>query len=162
MRPYFFCIIPCLHIPTTRNELQKLYSNSQWYSRFLPSFRTRTGITNCQLQRKDQADKTITWTTRMTQKFNDICEEVNSNPKLFYPDFGKSFTLFTNASNKGLGWYLVQEDSAGQKQMIMMGHRTLTQTGENKSTTDGKLMALKPAANKIYFNGRPEGKKRNS
>lgn len=46
--------------------------------------------------------------------------------------------------------------------MIMMGHRTLTQTGENKSTTDKKLMALKPAANRIYFNGRPEGKKRNS
>lgn len=77
------------------------------------------------------------------------------HPILKYPDFSKSFTLFTDASNYAVGAVLTQEG-----QPVSYASRTLNDQEQNYSTTDKELLAIVWATG--YFRPYLWGKSLNS
>ena len=63
-------------------------------------------------------------------------------PVLAYPDFSRSSSLDTDASNVGIGAVLPQVDKDGQEQVIAYGSRALTKPERHYCVTRKKLLAV--------------------
>ena len=58
------------------------------------------------------------WTTTQQESFDRLKLALTSAPVLAYPNYEKPFLLETDASLKGLGAVLLQEDDEGNTQVI--------------------------------------------
>ena len=81
---------------------------------------------------------------------NMIVEKITSSPILAYPDFSKSFYIHTDASQKGLGAILFQDNEKKIPQVIAYASRSLV--GPEKKYHSGKLefLALKWAVTEAF------------
>ena len=80
------------------------------------------------------------------ESFNKLKEGLTSAPILAYPDYSKPFILETDASLKGLGAVLTQEDDEGNFRIISYASRTLKpyeHSMRNYSSAKLELLALK-------------------
>ena len=74
-----------------------------------------------------------------------------SPPCLSYLDFSRSFTMHVDASRKGLGAALYQEDEHSKLRVVAYGSRTLSASARNYSTHKLEFLALKGAVT-VKFN----------
>lgn len=86
----------------------------------------------------------VDWTTQHQQVLEQLVDRLTKPPVLAYPDFNRPFTLHTDASQKGLGAVLYQNQD-GKMRVIGYGSRTLTPAEQNYHLHSGKLefLALK-------------------
>ena len=86
------------------------------------------------------------WTTDHLELFNKLKDALTSAPVLAYPDYTRPFILETDASLKGLGAVLTQEDDEGNFRIISYASRMLKpyeQSMRNYSSAKLELLALK-------------------
>ena len=86
------------------------------------------------------------WNTEHLESFNKLKEALTSAPVLAYPDYTKPFILETDASLKGLGAVLTQEDDEGNFHVISYASRMLKpyeRFMRNYSSAKLELLALK-------------------
>ena len=86
------------------------------------------------------------WTTSHLESFNKLKDALTSAPILAYPDYSKPFILETDASLKGLGTVLTQEDDEGNFRIISYTSCTLKPykcSMRNYSSAKLELLALK-------------------
>ena len=86
------------------------------------------------------------WTAVHQRSFDKLKLDLTSAPVLAYPDYGKPFLLETDASLKGLGAVLSQEDSNGNMRVISYASCTLKpyeKSMRNYSSAKLELLALK-------------------
>ncbi|KAK2908370.1 hypothetical protein Q8A73_009443 [Channa argus] len=86
----------------------------------------------------------VTWTMRHQEALCKLIDMLANPPVLAYPDFELPFVLHTDASDKGLGAVLYQNQN-GKLRVIGYGSRTLTPAEKNYRLHSGKLefLALK-------------------
>ena len=77
------------------------------------------------------------WTPECEKALQVLKTELCSSTVLRYPDYKNYSTLTTDASNKGLGAILSQEEHP-----ICYTSRTLNKAGENNSTTEKELLPI--------------------
>ena len=80
--------------------------------------------------------------------FNKLKDTLTSAPVLAYPDYSKLFILETDASLKGLGTVLTQEDDDGNFHIISYASHTLKlykHSMRNYSSAKLELLVLKQA-----------------
>ena len=65
------------------------------------------------------------WTQNIQESFNKLKEALTSAPVLAYPNYDKPFILETDASLKGLGTVLSQEDDEGNYHIISFASHML-------------------------------------
>ena len=65
------------------------------------------------------------WVSEHQESFDMLKEALISSPILAYPDYNKPFILETDASLKGLGAVLTQEDDEGNFRVISYTSHTL-------------------------------------
>ena len=65
------------------------------------------------------------WTSNQQESFNKLKLALTSAPVLAYPNYDKPFLLETDASLKGLGAVLSQEDDDGNMHIISFASHTL-------------------------------------
>lgn len=84
------------------------------------------------------------WVIQHQWIFEQVVDRLTEPPVLASPDFNLPFTLHTDASLKGLGAVLYQ-DQNGRMRVIGYGSHTLTRAQQNYHLHSGKLefMALK-------------------
>ena len=86
------------------------------------------------------------WTADHLESFNKLKDALTSAPILAYPNYVKPFILETDASLKGLGAVLTQEDDEGNFRVISYASRMLKPyecSMRNYSSAKLELLALK-------------------
>ena len=93
------------------------------------------------------------WTIECQVAFNDLKKRLVTAPVLAFPKFEKSFILDTDASIKGLGAVLSQQQEDCQIQSVAFASRALSQQEKNYSITDLEWSGLRISHLHTYLYG---------
>ena len=89
------------------------------------------------------------WNIEQQKAFKTLRDCLTEPPILSYPDYTKSFVLYTDASINGLGAVLCQEQD-GKERVISYGSRGLSKAERNYSAHKLEFLALKWAITQKY------------
>ena len=146
-------------IPTTETELRGFLGLASYYRRFVPGFakiasplHSMTGNVAKSAGRSAQKKKgnskrniSAEWTEKHTEAFNQLKDKLTSAPILGFPDFTAPYILETDASLKGLGAVLSQQQ--GDKLVVLgyasRGLKDHERNMSNYSSMKLELLALK-------------------
>ena len=128
-------------LPTPRDvhELRRALGSFAYVQRWIP------GVADTARPLYDALDRDgrqkLHWTEEMTAAFNKLKQQVSDAVALYVPDFGKPFTLITDASDVGAGAMLANRDGQHLKPVGFF-HHALSQAEKNYSTTEKELLAV--------------------
>jgi Reverse transcriptase (RNA-dependent DNA polymerase)./Integrase core domain. len=125
-------------IPKTTKEIKAYLGLLGYYRKFIPNFAKLTKpLTNC-LKKGNKIDIND---ENYKQSFEESKTLLINAPILQYPDFEKTFTLTTDASNYALGAVLSQNID-GKDLPIAYASRTLNTHEINYSTVEKELLSI--------------------
>ena len=147
-------------VPSNAKEVHSFLGLASYYRWFIPQFvkwanplhklirpvatkKTRARIKLLPLQ---QNLPPFEWTSVQQESFDKLKLALTSAPVLAYPNYEKPLLLETDASLKGLGAVLSQEDDNGNTQVISYASHMLKpyeKSMHNYSSTKLELLALK-------------------
>ena len=87
-------------------------------------------------------DISFKWTNDCENAFKILKQALIIAPVLGYPNFNKPFILACDASGSAIGYILSQLGDDNNEHVIGYGGRALTNTEQNYSVTEQKLLAL--------------------
>jgi hypothetical protein len=119
--------------PANQDEVRAFLGLASYYRKFVRDFARRAEPLN-QLLRSDTP---FVWTDSTDAAFKDLKEALTSTPVLAQPDFGRTFQLYTDASNTALGAVLEQDGHP-----ICYASRSLNQNERNYSATERECLAV--------------------
>ena len=99
----------------------------------------------------------IAWTPTCNTAFTTLKKALCSSPILGSPNFARSFTLQTDASDRGIGAVLSQVNEAGEEHPVAFYSWKLLPHEERYSTVEKECLAIKAAcwSFRVYLLGRP-------
>ena len=147
-------------IPKTAKEVHSFLGLASYYQRFIPKFAKWANplhdlihpiATKKKRARMRFPPLTLDlppfrWDSEHQESFDRLKEALISSPISAYPDYNKPFILETDASLKGLGAVLTQEDDGGNFHIIFYASHTLKpykRSMQNYSSAKLELLALK-------------------
>jgi len=138
-----------LEPPSTVKDLRKHLGVASWYRRFVPNFSRIVKPLNDLLRKGSKWE----WTSEHQMAFEEVRARLVADPVLACPDFSRTFTLQTDASDYGIGPILTQDTEKGE-QVISNSSQTLNGAEKNFKTTE-KCLAIVWAIRKLkpYLEG---------
>ncbi|XP_057808913.1 uncharacterized protein LOC131023391 [Salvia miltiorrhiza] len=119
--------------PTTPHEIRSFLGLAGYYRRFIQDFsKIAKPITH--LLKKEVK---FLWTDECEQSFQELKKRLTTAPVLAVPEANKEYTIYTDASKKGLGCVLMQEGK-----VIAYASRQLRPHEANYPTHDLELAAV--------------------
>lgn len=109
--------------PVTKKQVRAFLGLVGWYRKFIPNFSARA-ITLTNLTKKSQPNNVV-WTEDCEKAFKDLKDALCQEPVLQSPDFGKLFTVQTDASQHGIGAVLLQEEEGQLKPVVYISRKLL-------------------------------------
>jgi hypothetical protein len=91
--------------PTSVTEIRSFLGLVGYYKRFIEGFSKITRSMTILLQK----DKMFEWTSACERSFCELTKRLTTAPVLALPDIHKDFTIYYDASRKGLGSVLMQQ-----------------------------------------------------
>ena len=147
-------------IPKMAKELHSFLGLASYYRSFIPQFAkwanplhhlihpvvTKKKHVSLKLPPLPQNLPPFKWDSNHQESFDKLKQALISSPILAYPDYNKPFVLETDASLKGIGTILSQEDDQGNYRVISFASCALKpfeRLMQNYSSAKLKLLALK-------------------
>ena len=138
--------------PQTIGEVRKLLGLLNYYRRYVKNYAT-TAHPLFQLLKEGEnsvknqkgvirSSSPIYWKSEHQKALKSLIDELTSPPTLKYPDFNEPFILHTDASNKGLGCALYQNQK-GKMRIIGYGSRSLAPAETRYHSSKLEFLALK-------------------
>jgi hypothetical protein len=124
--------------PTDLTSLRAALGLFSYYRKFIKDF-SRIAKPITELLKKDIP---FHWEEKQQTAFERLKQHLTQAPILQYPDFTKGFILYTDASTKGLGAVLSQQQANGKEGVIAYASRSLNKAEENYSITDLECLAI--------------------
>ncbi|GES79803.1 retroviral-like aspartic protease 1 [Rhizophagus clarus] len=140
-------------VPKNLTQLRAFLGLASYYRRFIKDF-SKISTPLYMLLKKDIPYE---WNQDRHQVFQFLKEKLITAPLLAYPDFTKSFLLFTDASITALGAVLEQEQEDGLRHPIAYASRSTSESERNYFSTELECAAVIWAVN--YFRPYLYGKK---
>jgi transposase InsO family protein len=141
--------------PKTKRDVRAFLGLSGYYRRFIPGF-ADLAVNLSDLTKKDRPNSVV-WSEELERDFVHLKQEMCHRPILACPDETKIFTLQTDASEKGIGAVLSQEDADGHERPIAFFSRKLLQRERNYSTIEKECLGIVAAIKHfdVHLVGRP-------
>ena len=137
-------------VPIIKKNVRTFLGLTGYYRRFIPDYSTIAAplidLT------KNNAPSKVIWTSKCDNAFGKLKSLLCTEPILTSPDFTKAFCLQTDASDRGVGAVLSQQDDNGDDKPIAYFSRKLLPREEKYSTVEKELGIQ---AFKVYLLGRP-------
>ena len=141
--------------PQTKKEVRMFLGLTGYYRKFIENYSSiaapLTDLT------KKSAPRKVVWTAGCEQAFQELKKCLCGSPVLRSPDFTKTFILQTDASDRGVGAVLSQQDEEGHDHPIAYFSRKLLPREEKYSTIEKECLAIKLGiqAFQVYLLGKP-------
>ena len=119
--------------PSTVKELQAFLGLSNYFRKFIQGYSAMVAI----LTTLTGAKTPWEWTPAHQEAFQRVKEALLNPPVLKLPEFGKPFTLISDASEQGTGAVLVQDDHP----IAFFSHK-YAPTEKNYTTTEQELLGI--------------------
>ena len=125
-------------VPESVTQVRQFLGLMSYYRRFIQQF-AKIAFPLHNLTRKDVE---FLWTEECQAAFEALKGKLVEAPILVYPDFDRSFVLETDASVKGLGAVLSQQQSDGRLHPVAFASRSLSAPEKNYSITELETLAV--------------------
>jgi ribonuclease HI len=119
--------------PQNVSDIQSFLGLAGYYRRFIEGF-SKIAKPMTELLEKG---KTFEWTPRREASFQELKKRLTMTPVLTMPNIEKPFLIYCNASGKGLGCVLMQDDH-----VVAYASRQLRKHEEKYPTHDMELAAV--------------------
>ena len=141
-------------LPTTKKEMQSFLGLVGYYRKFIQNF-AEIALPLTDRVRKSAPNK-IGWDKSAEDAFQRLKSELCQAPILKLPDWTKEFVVRTDASDRGLGAVLLQEEDKHLKPILYIS-RKLNDTETRYATVEKECLAVVWALGKlyVYLYGRP-------
>jgi RNase H-like domain found in reverse transcriptase/Integrase zinc binding domain/Reverse transcriptase (RNA-dependent DNA polymerase)/Integrase core domain len=129
-----------LNIPIPKNlrDTRGVIGMAGWYRRFIPNHSTLMApITDL----TKNPNKKFVWTEEANKALLKLKSLLTAEPILTMPDYGKEFTLFTDASDIGVGAMLAQGEGSEQKTVAYFSQK-LNPCQTRYSVTERECLAV--------------------
>ena len=113
--------------PTTKKQVRSFIGTMNFYRRFIPHF-SEIALPLTDLTTKDKSNK-VKWLQDHQKAFDKLKQCITQYPVLRSPNFDKVFYLQTDASDRGIGAVLLQED-CGIRHPVMYISKKLSSAEE--------------------------------
>ena len=143
-----------LSTPSTASEVRSLLGITNYCSRFIPDYATKTEP----LRKLTHKDQPWCWTTEHDRAVNQLKEALSSAPVTAYFDPEKETKISVDASPVGLAAILSQVDpQTEERHVITYASRSLTATEQRYSQTEREALAVVWACEHLhlYVYGKP-------
>ena len=124
--------------PESVTQVRQFVGLTSYYRRFISHF-AKIAAPLHSLTRKDVD---FVWTEECQAAFESLKKKLTEAPVLTYPDFDLGFVLETDASVRGLGAVLSQEQTTRRLHPIAFASRALSAAEKNYSITELETLAV--------------------
>ena len=125
-------------VPEDVTSLRSFLGLSSYYRRFIANFSTIAAP----LFHLTKKDVPFVWSNRCQEAFQQLKDTLSSASVLAFPDFTKPFVLETDASGKGIGAILSQQEPNMGLKPIAFASRTLQKHEHNYGITELEGLAV--------------------
>ena len=132
--------------PMNKRELRGFLGLCSYYRKFIKSFSDVAGP----LYKLIEKETVFAWTEQCKEAFDELKCRLTTAPVLAYPIASGKFTLDTDASEKGIGAVLSQEQN-GQERVVAYFSRSLNRRERNYCVTRKELLAVVKATEKFHY-----------
>ena len=136
--------ITCYPTPTNVGEVRSFLGLASYYRRFIPSFSQLAAPLHTLLKKGVE----FYWSVDCEQAFQKLKQRLTTAPVWSYPQFNKEcpFILETNASGRGLGAVLAQQQDDGKVHPVAFASHSLNKHEVNYSILEMETLAIVWAA----------------
>lgn len=140
-------------IPKNKKQLQAFLGTCNWVREFIPNLSDITSP----LTRLLQKNVRFRWTEEQDVAFNKIKSLVGKPLVLHRPNFNEIFVLQTDASDKGMGCILYQEDPNKSKRIVSYASATFSKTESHYHVNEKECLCIVWAIKRYrhYLQDRP-------
>lgn len=141
--------------PVKKTGIRAFLGLTGYYQRYIPRYSELASPLTDAL-RKGAPEK-VAWTEEMERAFRGLQAALCSAPVLRTPDYNRPFIVQCDASNRGLGVILCQEDDRGEEHPVLYASRKLSTREEAYSASEKECACLIWATQKLscYLYGAP-------
>ena len=124
--------------PKSLTQLRSALGLFSYYRRFIKDFSNIARPLNSLLKK----DEPYHWEIKQQNAFDALKQKLISAPILIYPDFEKSFVLYTDASGTGIGAVLSQIGNDKKEHVVAYASRSMNKAEQNYPITDQECLAI--------------------
>ena len=124
--------------PKTGKDIQKFLGFCNFYRRFVKNY-SELARPLFDLTKKG---KPFIWTECQDTAFMGLQDALTSSPVLLLPDYGRPFTLYTDASDYVTSAILEQDDTLGRSHPVAYYSKSLQPAERNYEIHDKELLAI--------------------
>ena len=125
-------------MPTKVKDIQGFLGFCNFYCCFVRNYSTLA----CPLFDLTKKDTPFLWGSTQADAFQKLQNAITTSPVLLLPDYGKPFTLITDASDYTTGAILEQEDAFGRSYPVAYYSKSLQPAERNYKIHDKELLAI--------------------
>lgn len=126
--------------PKTKRDVRAFLGLAGYYRRFIYNFSSIAAPLS-DLTAKNMPDK-VTWTPELQQAFDGLRRSLQQEPVLQNLDYSRPFTLYTDASNRGIGAVLSQVRGDGADLPVAFYSRKFLPRETRYTTTEKECLAV--------------------
>ena len=122
-------------VPKTVTQVRSFLGFTNYYRRFIKGYAKVAKPVNNLIQgensKKKNKHKKVEWSSECQEAFEELKRLCTTTPVLAYADYKKWFKVSTDASEKGLGAALYQDQEDGTSRVIAYASRSLSKSERN-------------------------------